>query len=401
MTDSTSLRCLFLHNFYQYAGGEDISMAAEVELLRQANHTVELLEWHNDAITEMSRPEKLALFWQTTWNSDSKRRVYEALKRLDADLIHVQNFFPLVSPSVYSAARQLGVPVVQHLRNFRLGCLNGYLYRQGQVCEACVGRNPWRGVAYRCYRDSLPASLSLWQMLTAHRWRRTWHQEVDVFITPSRFAADKLIEIGLPPEKMRVKPNFIVDPLGGGNPLPSPDLPIFTFIGRLSPEKGALELLQAWQQLRQPEWQLWIVGDGPEKAMLETFCREHNLGNVKFWGHCSRQTTLDLLQRSSLLVLPCRWYETFGRVVIEAFACGRPALVSNIGAVAELVSDGETGFQVPYTDTAAWVERLTWCGQHLGTLAQFGTQARYNYLRHYTPETNYQRLWEIYQQVLR
>ncbi|HSM83766.1 MAG TPA: glycosyltransferase family 4 protein [Nodosilinea sp.] len=401
MTDPASLRCLFLHNYYQQAGGEDLSMAAEIEILRQAHHTVELLAWHNDAIADLAGAEKLSLFWQTTWNSASKRRVYDALQRFNADLLHVQNFFPLASPAVYSAARQLGVPVVQHLRNFRLGCLNGYLYRQGRVCEACVGRNPWRGVAYRCYRGSLPASLSLWQMLTAHRWRRTWHREVDVFITPSRFAAAKLIEIGLPAEKMQVKPNFVADPLAGNSPPPPPDRPIFTFVGRLSPEKGALELLQAWQQVRQPDWQLWIVGDGPEKATLERFCQEHHLGNVRFWGHCSPPQTLELLQRSTLLVLPCRWYETFGRVVIEAFACGRPALVSNIGAVAELVSDGETGFQVPYTDTAAWVERLTWCGQNLATLARFGTRARQTYLQHYTPAINYQRLREIYQQVLR
>jgi glycosyltransferase involved in cell wall biosynthesis len=400
MIAQPSLRCLFLHNYYQHAGGEDISMAAEIAILRQAGHQVELMQWHNDAIKTMSRREKLNLFWQTIWNPDSKQQVRQALKDLNADLLHVQNFFPLISPSVYSAAKSLDIPVVQHLRNFRLGCLNVYLYRNGQVCEACVGRNPWRGVLYRCYRDSLPASLGVWQMVTAHRLRRTWHREVDAFITPSQFAADKLIEIGLPAEKLHVKPNFLSDPLVDGQIPPLPEIPTFVFIGRLSPEKGVLQLLRAWAALHQPDWQLWIVGDGPQRPELEQLCQDQQLQNVTFWGYCSPASMLEILQKSSLLVMPSRWYETFGRVVVEAFACGRAAVVSDLGAIAELVTDGTTGFKVNYAEPAVWVETLRWCGEHPQKLAQMGHHARQVYQEHYTSEVNYRRLIEIYARAL-
>jgi len=392
---------LMLHNYYQHAGGEDVSMAAEIAILRQAGHQVELMQWHNDAIKTMSRREKLNLFWQTVWNPDSKQQVRQALKDLNADLLHVQNFFPLISPSVYSAAKSLDIPVVQHLRNFRLGCLNVYLYREGQVCEACVGRNPWRGVLYRCYRDSLPASLGVWQMVTAHRLRRTWHREVDAFITPSQFAADKLIEIGLPAEKLHVKPNFLPDPLTNDQIPPLPEIPTFLLIGRLSPEKGVLQLLQAWAALRQPDWQLWIVGEGPQRPDLEKFCQEQALQNVHFWGYRPPAEMLKILQKSTLLVMPSRWYETFGRVVVEAFACGRPAIVSDLGAIAELVTNGTNGFKVEYDNVQAWVDTLRWCGEHPQSLVEMGHQARQDYLKNYTPEVNYQRLMEIYTTVLR
>lgn len=401
MKSSPPLHCLFLHNYYQHAGGEDVSMAAEIGILRQAGHQVELLKWSNDSIIAMSRREKLALFWRTTWNSASRDQTYHALKKLNADLLHVQNFFPIASPSVYTAAHALDVPVIQHLRNFRLGCLNSYFYRDGQVCEACVGCNPWRGILHRCYRNSLPASLSLWQMIIFHRWRQTWSRDINAFITPSQFAAQKLIELGIPAERLYVKPNFVQDPLVGQSILPLPKQPTFVFVGRFSPEKGILELLRAWLQVREPEWRLQLVGAGPQQLDLMHFCREYKLENVQFLGRLSPDEVLTVMQTMTALLVPSHWYETFGRVVIEAFACGRPVIVSRLGALTELVEEGKTGSLVSYTDEAAWAERIRWFGHNPQSVAKMGNLARHVYLQKFTPALNYQFLMEIYQKVLK
>ena len=394
-------KCLFLHNYYQNGGGEDVSMAAEIDILRQAGHQVELLTWHNDSIATMPAPEKLALFWRSTWNLQAQAQVRSALQAMQIDLLHGQNFFPLVSPSVHTAARSLDIPTVQHLRNFRMGCLNAYLYRQGRVCEDCVGRNPWRGVVRRCYRDSLPASVSLWQMLTYHRWRQTWEKDVDAFITPSQFAAQKLIEVGIPAEKLHVKPNFIADPLSNGEIQPLPECPTFLFAGRLSPEKGAMDLLKAWQLVDQPDWRLIIVGDGPEKTALQTCCQEHSLTNVYFRGRLPLGRLMTLMQESTMLLVPSLWYETFGRVVIEAFACGRAVVCSNLGALAELVSDNKTGCLVEPGNIQTWAERIAWCGANTMAVKQMGENGRRLYLKKFTPQKNYHQLIDIYNQVLR
>lgn len=397
---SKSLNCLFLHNYYQNSGGEDVSTAAEIEILRQAGHQVQLLEWHNNSIAAMSKSEKLALFWRSTWNLKAQTRVQEKLQEMQADLLHVQNFFPLASPSVYTAARTLDIPVVQHLRNFRLGCLNAYLYRQGQVCEDCVGQNPWRGVVRRCYRGSLPASVSLWQMLTYHRRRNTWNKDVDAFITPSYFAAKKLIEIGIPAEKIYVKPNFVNDPLKYDNIPPLPEQPTFLFAGRLSAEKGVMGLLKAWQMVDKSDWRLVIVGDGPEKLSLQAFCQEHNLLNVYFMGRMALSKLIVLIQGSTILLVPSQWYETFGRVVIEAFACGRAVICSNLGALAELVSDSENGFLVESGNAQMWAEHILWCGANPTSVRQMGQNGRILYLEKFTPEKNYRELISIYKQIL-
>lgn len=400
LQEEQKLRILMLHNRYQYSGGEDISTLQEVGILKKKGHFICLAERTNESIRDFSIAQKLSLFFSSAWDAQSAKWVQSELRHLSpVDLLHVQNFFPLFSPAVHQAAKALDVPTIQHLRNFRLGCLNAYLFRQGTVCEACVGHNPWRGVWHRCYRQSLSASLSMWQMVTVNRIKRTWTQDVDAFIAPSQFAARKLAEIGIPENRLHVKANFLADPLDKRQALPLPETPTFLYLGRLSPEKGILPLLKAWQQLKQPDWQLMLVGDGPQKTELEQFCQEHQLMGVSFLGY--RPAVVELIQRATAVLVPSLWYETFGRVVVEAFACGRPALVSDLGALTELVNDGETGFKVKPGSVSDWREKLRWCADHRGKLEQMGQIARRVYLKKYTPETNYQCLIGIYNHVLR
>ncbi|NEP20293.1 MAG: glycosyltransferase family 4 protein, partial [Leptolyngbya sp. SIO4C1] len=381
-----------------YTGGEDSVVSQETQMLVRAGHSVRLVERTNDEIKGYSSQQKRGLFFRTTWNFNSGNWLSKQIQASRPDILHVHNFFPLISPSIHSAAQGLNIPNIQHLHNFRLGCLNAYFYRNGQVCEACLGTNPWRGVLYRCYRSSLPASVGLWQMLTVHRWRRTWHHDVDAFITPSTFAAQKMIEIGIPEDKLYVKPNAIEDPRQGEN-LPLPEKPVFVFAGRLSPEKGAMVLLRAWCLVKEPEWRLRIVGDGPEKENLQRFCHEKGLSNVSFEGYVSPSKLMKIIQSSSLLVVPSQWYETFGRVVIEAFACGRGAMISNLGALAELVQENVNGCLVESGDTQIWAERIRWTGHHRAAIERWGKAARHSYEMSFMPDVNYRRLLKIYTDV--
>lgn len=395
------INILILHNRYQYSGGEDSSTLAEIDVLSQFGHQVTLLEKHNDEIKEYSSLEKLNLFFRTAWNPQEYSKLRSRLQEIQPDLLHVQNFFPLFSPSIHSAAKSLNIPTFQHLRNFRLGCLNSYLFRNGKICEACVGKNAWQGVVYRCYRNSLPASFSVWNMLTYNRWRKTWEREVDAFITPSQFAAQKLIEIGIPQSRLYIKPNVTPDPLAN-QAMPSfPDRPTFLYVGRLSPEKGLIILLKAWEKLAQSEWELNIIGDGQQRAELEQLVRDRALTNVHFFGYQPKDQVIEAIKQSTAIVVPSQWYETFGRVVIEAFACGRPALISNLGALAELVQDNETGFLIPHHAMQSWVETLRWSGNHLMQMEKMGKKARQVYQQKYTPEINYQQMMNIYQTILK
>ncbi|WP_144866683.1 glycosyltransferase, partial [Hyella patelloides] len=379
---------------------EDVSTEAEIEILRNAGHQVQLIEETNNDIKNYSSLDKLELFFSTTWNYRKYREIRAYLQSYQPDLVHVQNFFPLFSPSIHSAAQSLGIPTIQHLRNFRLACLNAYLFREGKVCEACVGKNPWRGVVKRCYKKSLPASLSLWNMITYNRWRGTWLNDVTAFITPSQFAANKFIEVGIPEDRLFVKPNITPDPLTNQKITSTPEQPTFLFFGRLSAEKGLINLFIAWEKLAQPTWKLNIIGDGEQREELEKFVQDRNLHNIHFQGYQTKDKIIDAIKQSTIVVVPSQWHETFGRVVIEAFACGRGVIASNLGALAELVTEGETGFLVEAHNLNAWVDTLRLCGNNPSLMAKIDYKCRQIYLERYTPEVNYEQTIDIYKKVM-
>ncbi|MEM9980255.1 MAG: glycosyltransferase, partial [Cyanobacteria bacterium P01_D01_bin.2] len=235
------MRILSIHNAYQIRGGEDVSTAAEQTLLRNHGHTVDVYEENNDSIKDMGAVQLAA---RTLWSKASYGTVRAKLRAHRYDIVHVQNFFPLISPSVYYAARAENVPVVQTLRNYRLICPNALFFRDGKVCEDCMGKAiPYPGIVHGCYREDRKASAAVASMVTSHRLLRTWPKMVDQYITLTQFARNKMIEGGLPADKIVVKPNFVAPEPKVGSGQGGYAL----YVGRLSVEKGLDTLLAAWK----------------------------------------------------------------------------------------------------------------------------------------------------------
>src|SRR5262249_17404487 len=152
------VRVLVLHNRYQQVGGEDQVMQNEVSLLRSRGNEVEVLEEDNDGIgSTLTRIEAAV---GSIYSRRSRRRVRDRLQAFEPHVVHVHNFFPRLSPSIYFAAKNAGVPVVQTLHNYRVLCPNALFLRDGKPCEDCLGKTfAWPGVMHGCYRDSHLGSL--------------------------------------------------------------------------------------------------------------------------------------------------------------------------------------------------------------------------------------------------
>jgi glycosyltransferase involved in cell wall biosynthesis len=385
------MRILIAHNQYLIRGGEEESSAAEQELLRQHGHEVDLYEEHNERVGALS---KLRVALKTVWSSESYHILRQRLRRQRYDVVHVQNFFPLISPSIYYAARAEGVPVVQSLRNYRLVCANAALFRDGQVCEDCLGRSvPWPGVVHRCYRDSRVASGTVAAMVGIHRATRTWQRMVAVYIALSRFSRTKLVEGGLPADRIVVKPNFVDGSARPGSGSGGYAL----FVGRLSPEKGVATLLEAWRQLG-GALPLKIVGEGPLEAEVAAACAGDPA--IEQLGRRSLAEVYELMGEARFLVLPSEWYEPFGRVAVEAFARGSPVIATALGVMAEMVEDGRTGWLYPPRDAAALAERVRWALAHPDRLAGMRAAALAEFEAKYTPAANYRQLLAIYRRAL-
>jgi glycosyltransferase involved in cell wall biosynthesis len=385
------MKILSIHNTYQIRGGEDESRESEERLLRERGHDVDSYEESNNRISEL-KSWNVAL--KTIWSQESYQNVTQMLQSARYDLIHVQNFFPLISPSVYYAAKNAGVPVVQTLRNYRLLCPNGLFFRNGRVCEDCMGKIvPLPGVIHACYRENQLASATTATMLTFHRMLRTWHHMVDVYIALTEFARQKFIEGGLPADKIVVKPNFVHPDPGIGTGRGGYAL----YVGRLSVEKGLDTLLQAWKDL-DGQMPLKIVGDGPLADQVKQATQ--TMSNVEWLGRKPSHEVHDLMGNAAVLVFPSKWYETFGRVAVEAFAKGTPVIASKIGAIAELVDHGRTGLHFQPGNPEDLAEQVKQLMTYTEKLSKMRQEVRAEFEIKYMAPDNYQRLMEIYHLAL-
>ncbi len=385
------MRVLSVHNRYLYRGGEDVSHEAEMRMLRNHGHEVVAYEESNERVAELG-PLRTAA--RTIWSRESHARVVALIRKHQPDVMHVQNFFPLISPSIYYAARQHGVPVVQTLRNYRLICLGGQLLRAGRVCEDCLAaRTNWPGVRHRCYRNDAGASMATAAMLNIHHMRGTWRNAVSRYIALSEFARNKFVEGGLPAERIVVKPNFVEPDPGLGDA----HREIALFVGRLSHEKGLDVLVEAWEQLDNPP-PLHILGAGPMEDTLRARARSNP--GILLEGNRPAGEMMEFMKRARFLVFPSICYETFGRVAVEAFACGTPVIASRLGSMQELVKDGETGLLFQPGDAADLCERLQWALAHPQEIGAMGRAARAEYEARYTEDRNYERLMDIYLKLL-
>lgn len=384
------MRILSIHNQYQIRGGEDESSKSEQQLLRQMGHEVDVYEEHNDRVAEIGA---LPMALRTVWSKESYNIVKQKLSSSKYDIVHIQNFFPLVSPSVYYAAKSKGVPVVQTLRNYRLLCPNGLFFRDGQVCEDCMGKSiPLPGVLHGCYRESLSASGAVATMLTVHRAMRTWKEMVDVYISLTEFARQKFIAGGLPADKIVVKPNFINPDPGVGEGAGGYAL----FVGRLSVEKGLDTLLAAWEHL-DSKIPLRIVGDGPLASQVVEAAKR--IPEVEWLGRRPMSEVHQLMGEAMFLVFPSKWYETFGRVAAESFAKATPVIAANIGAIAELVDSGRTGLHFSPGNSEDLAAKVQWAIENQTKLTQMRQEARAEFEAKYTAQQNYRRMMEIYDLV--
>jgi len=391
------MRVLLLHNRYQLAGGEDGVVQAEKSLLEVNGHQVSLLEVSNH---DIKNPwDKATTAVMAIYSYPAKQQVSSEIARFSPDVVHVHNFFPLLSPSIYDACREHGLSVVQTLHNYRLACPKAIPFRDGKICEDCIGELvPWHSVVHSCYRNSRVQSLVVAAMNTWHRLRGTWQERVDAYIVFTQFQKGKMVQAGLSAEKLYIKPNFVF----ASNSLNQTDERgnYLLFVGRLSEEKGVSVLIDAYLQnnLCIP---LKIAGDGPLRKILEQTVKNSSGKNaIEFLGFQDKHKVLSLMYNAQFLIFPSIWYEGFPLTIAEAFACGLPVIVPKLGSMAEIVEDGVTGLHFEAGNSADMAAKIQWATTNPETMITMGKKARLVYEAMYAPEANYQQLIAIYEQVI-
>jgi len=378
------MKVLFVHDRYQQAGGEEAVVANELALLDR--HGWETLLWSvsNDAIG--GTWGKITAAARVSYSRPARDELARVIAEFEPTVVHVHNFFPLLSPSVYDACLAAHVAVVQTLHNYRTICPGAQLMRDGHPCEDCIGASPYQAALHGCYRGSRIGSLAVARMVDTHRRRGTWSHKVDRFVALTAYAKGKFVTAGFPAERIAVKPNFTVDRPVAASAARAGAL----YVGRLSPEKGIRTLLRAWDGLEAP---LRVIGDGPLRDLVENAAA--GSGVVALGWKTPAEVAGEIAQ-AAFLVVPSAWPEGFPMVIVEAFCQGLPVLASRIGALAEIIDDGETGLLFSTEDPDELATKVQWAYRHPEAMHMMGANARRVYEERYSPSINFGQLAKIY-----
>ncbi|MEM1444739.1 MAG: glycosyltransferase family 4 protein [Planctomycetota bacterium] len=386
------MKVLQCHNYYQQPGGEDRVLAEEAALLRSRGHTVEQFLLHNDDVNKFTA---LTLAAKTIWSRDAHRELRRRVEAFAPDVVHVHNTLPLMSPSVYSAARAGGAAVVQTLHNYRMVCPGAYCQRDGEPCEKCVTKRvKWPALQHACYRESRAATAPIVAMLAIHDLAGTFRKHVDRYIVCSDFARHKMIEAGFMTDRLITKPNFRTEDLGqgpggGGYAL---------YIGRLSPEKGVATLMDAWDRDGM-DVPLHVVGGGPmEDRVREVAARRPAVNAL---GHVSFEVLQEQLRHASLLVFPSVTYEGHPMTLLEAMQAATPIVGSRLGAIPELILEGKTGRTVLANDPVALGDGVAEMMADPQRLHSMRGDVRRFYESRFGLDTSYERLIAVYEEAIR
>lgn len=389
------MKILQVHNFYKQRGGEANVVENEKLLLEEHGNTVETFYVNS---TEVKGTVNELI---TAYNMPFSKKYYEIAKnRIEAyqpDIIHVHNTFPVITPAVFSAANDLGIPSVFTLHNFRLIYPNALLMHNGTIDLRTINGSAFSVVKDRVYKDSFIKTYSLARLIEFHKKRDTWNNKVTKFIALTNFAKKVFIEWGISNEKIDVKPNFIPDPMESLSGVKKSEKEGFLFLGRISKEKGIHDLVETWMKYK-IKASLYIVGDGEIREELER--KTADIENIKWVGLQTKNQVYEWFSKVKALVFPSIWYEGFPMTIAESLGMGVPIISSNIGSQGSIVKDNVNGLHFEVGNHESLCQKVQLLDNDNSLLRKLSDGSRSNYLDSYTPDINYKELINIYNSIL-
>ena len=388
------MKIVLVHNRYRSAApsGENRVVDQEGQALRDRGHEVIPFERRSDDIEQWPTARRAAVPARVIWSREARRALTATLREHKPDVVHVHNTFPLLSAAILYACRDMSVPVVATIHNYKLACASGDFFRQGAACHDCDHGLPWPALRHGCYRGSRVATAPVALAMSAHR--PAWKSMVAAYIFISAAQRDLLNGLGLPEDRVFVRHNLI----------PSRSVPeagredTVVYAGRLDEAKGLRLLMAGWDRYAGSSGRrglrLVVVGAGPLETEVAAWAAERP--GVSTVGQVNAQRCAELMAAARAVLLPSAWEETFGLVAIEAMALGVPPVAADHGSFPELITPGVDGALFRPGDPAALASVLTDIEEHAERYEAYGKQARLTYEQRFDPECSIEQLLEIY-----
>lgn len=336
---NNKIKVLQIFNRYQEYGGEEGSVFRIAGSLKKIAD-VKTYESKTSEILSANLGK-----WKMPFLMQKNRAILLDLRALQEkenfDIWQIHNVFPGLSVAVYELAAELQVPVMQYLHNYRFGCAKATYFRDGAACMKCRPDAFMPAVLHRCWRNSLPATLSMVAAIKRF-WSAGGIDNIRAFIALSDSQKKAHVDMGFPEERIHVLQHYLAcSEVKECSPPASGDV---LFIGRLTEEKGVELLLRSWAKVDAKGRKLRIVGKGDMLGRLKKLVSDDNIGDVIFEGFVAKERHQRLWSRASFFVAPSIWNEPFGMVILEAWQRCRPVLATQLGSFPELITDGVDGW---------------------------------------------------------
>jgi glycosyltransferase involved in cell wall biosynthesis len=402
-------KLLSINNFHYRRAGSDATFLDHDRLFRHRGWDTAVFSmthaendptpWSHHFVREIelarrySVTTRLRLAAKVLYSWEARNRLQALMESFRPNIVHVHSVYHHLSPSVLAVPRSLGVPVVLTAHDYKLACPAYKMFDGRHICEDCRSGSLVPLIRKRCIHGSLAMSSLVAAESAMHRALGSYPRSIARIVCPSRFMHDKLMEWGWPASRLSFVPNFFDPSLWQPRFKPGR---YFLYFGRLAPEKGLPTLIRASAASGQT---VVIVGWGRELTELQALAQE--LGApVRF---LERQAVTELahtIRGCRAVIVPAEWYENASLASLEAFACGKPVIATQIGGNPEVVIPEVNGWLVPPGDPVALADRMRLVAlQSEESLEALGRRAHAWVHRHRSPEGYYAAMTSLYLSV--
>jgi len=318
-----------------------------------SNYFVSNFDFNNlNFLKKLLAPERII------YSLEAKRKFEKLIEDFRPDIIHIHNIYHQISPSILDVARRYKIPVIMHLHDYKLICPNYQLFTGGRPCEACRPDKYYQCIKKRCFKNSLSQSLlAALEMYIHHKILKIYKKNVTVFIAPSNFMKNKVMEFNWPGDKIAVITNpysGILEDANDKNILSyAAEENYLLYFGRLSPEKDVKTLIEI---AIKNNWPLKIVGQGPEEAMLKKVTT--NNPPIEFTGFKSGTDLQNIILKARAIIIPSISYDNMPLSLLEALRLGKIVIASRIGGLPEIIEDGVNGLLFTPGDEAELTAKI-------------------------------------------
>ena len=412
------MRILLVNKFHYLKGGSEKYYFELGKLLKEHGNEVAYFSMEDEKNIKTGDKEyfvdKFELTSKNIWkvhdviySKKNYKKMCEAIDDFKPDIIHLNNFQRQLSSSVVFAAYDKKVPIIYTAHDVQAICpAITMLDSNGNVCEKCIGGKYNNCIENKCNKGSMLKSVIGAHEGEFYRKNNIYKDMINYIITPSKFYKAQFIKDGYDEKKVIAIHNFInVDEYN----LETKNENYALYSGRLSKEKGIINLVEAFKKLLEDKEinnidniKLYIAGDGPCKEEIEKYINDNNLKEkIILLGYLKQDDLKEYTRNASFTVVPSIWYENCPYSILETQAIGKAIIGANIGGIPELVQNEKNGFIYKYDDVNELKEKMKKLFNDKNLADEFGKEAQKNAKNDYDEEEYYKKIINLYNKAIK